>query len=159
MAPIPPHQPTVLLTGCSPGGIGHSMAAHFAALGYHVFATLREPSRLHSDALAALSNVEILELDVTAPATIARCREVVALRAGNRLDVLVNNAGVECNCPLLDTDLDEARRLFEVNVWGPLAVVQAFAPLLVAAQGTVFNQSSIDAELNMVWAGGYRSDS
>ncbi len=142
---------TVLITGCSTGGIGWAMAKNFHQRGFYVFATARNPSKTAD--LAELSDIEILELDVTVPKTIAQCKEIVAKRTDGSLDVLVNNAGVEFNSPLLDTDVAEAKRLYDVNVWGPLAMVQAFAPLLIEAKGVVFNQSSIDGALNMVWAG------
>ena len=142
---------TVLITGCSTGGIGWAMAKNFHQRGFYVFATARNPSKTAD--LAELSDIEILELDVTVPRTIAQCKEIVAKRTGGSLNVLVNNAGVEFNSPLLDTDVAEAKRLYDVNVWGPLAMVQAFAPLLIKAKGVIFNQSSIDGALNMVWAG------
>jgi 1-acylglycerone phosphate reductase len=142
---------SVLITGCSTGGIGWAMAKTFHQRGFHVFATARDLSRTGN--LAELEGIEILELDVTILKSIAQCKEIVTKRTGGRLDVLVNNAGVEFNSPLLDTDLDEAKMLFDVNVWGPIAMVQAFAPLLVETKGVVFNQSSIDGALNMVWAG------
>lgn len=142
---------TVLITGCSADGIGWAMAKDFHQRGFYVFATARTPSKTGN--LAELSDVEILELDVTVPRTIQQCKEIVAKRTGGTLDVLVNNAGVEFNSPLLDTEIAEAKALYDVNVWGPLAVVQAFAPLLIEAKGVVYNQSSIDAALNMVWAG------
>ncbi|USP82232.1 hypothetical protein yc1106_09506 [Curvularia clavata] len=143
---------TVLITGCGPKGIGSAMAKHFCAQNYYVFATTRNLSTSTDSSLASLPDIEMLELDVTLPHTIARCKDIVAKRTGGKLDVLVNNAGVEFNSPLLDTDIAEAKRLFDVNVWGLLEMVQAFAPLLVEAGGMVFNQSSIDAELSMVWA-------
>jgi 1-acylglycerone phosphate reductase len=146
---------TVLITGCSTGGIGWAMAKNFHQRGFYVFATARDPSKAAH--LAKLKDIEVLELDVTIPKTIAQCKEVVAKRTGGSLDILVNNAGVEFNSPLLDTDVDEAKRLYDVNVWGPLAMVQAFAPLLISARGVVYNQGSIDAALNMVWAGNLRS--
>jgi 1-acylglycerone phosphate reductase len=142
---------TVLITGCSTGGIGWAMAKNFHQREFYVFATARDPSKAAD--LAKLNDVEVLELDVTIPKTITQCKEIVAKRTGGSLDILVNNAGVEFNSPLLDTDVDEAKRLYEVNVWGPLAMVQAFAPLLINAKGVVYNQGSIDAALNMVWAG------
>ena len=143
---------TVLITGCSTGGIGWAMAKSFHQRGFYVFATGRNPSKTAAD-LAQLSDIEMLELDVTVPETITQCKEIVSQRTSGRLDVLVNNAGVEFNAPLLDTDIAEAKRLFDVNVWGPLIVTQAFAPLLIEAKGVVYNQSSIDGALNMVWAG------
>ncbi|KAF7590224.1 hypothetical protein BBP40_003155 [Aspergillus hancockii] len=145
----------VLITGCSTGGIGWAMAKTFHQRGFYVFATARNPSKMAD--LAELDDIEILELDVTVPKTIAQCKEIVAKRTGGSLDVLVNNAGVEFNSPLLDTDVAEAKRLYDVNVWGPLAMVQAFAPLLIEAKGVVSNQSSIDGALNMVWAGIFAS--
>ncbi|KAJ5146873.1 uncharacterized protein N7443_001527 [Penicillium atrosanguineum] len=146
---------TVLITGCSTGGIGWAMAKSFQQRGFYVFATARDPSKAAD--LAELENVEVLELDVTIPTTIAQCKEIVTKRIDGSLDILVNNAGAEFNCPLLDTDIAEAKRLYDVNVWGPLAMVQAFAPLLIEAKGVVFNQSSIDGALNMVWAGIFAS--
>jgi 1-acylglycerone phosphate reductase len=142
---------TVLITGCSTGGIGWAMAKNFHQRGFYVFATARDPSKATD--LAELNDIEILELDVTVPKTIARCKEIVMKRTGGSLDVLVNNAGVEFNSPLLDTDVAEAKRLYDVNVWGPLAMVQAFASMLINAKGVIYNQSSIDGALNMVWAG------
>ena len=146
---------TVLITGCSAGGIGWAMAKVFQKRGYHVFATARDPSKAVD--LSKLDEVEVLELDVTIPQTIAKCKDIVTKRTGGKLDVLVNNAGVEIQSPLLDVDIAEAKALYDVNVWGPLAVTQAFAPLLIKAKGVVFNQSSIDAVLSMAWAGIFAS--
>lgn len=142
---------SVLITGCSTGGIGWAMAKIFHGRGFHVFATARDPAKVGD--LSDLSDVEILELDVTIPQTISQCRDAVAKRTGGKLDVLVNNAGVDLQSPLLDVDIAEAKSLWDVNVWGPLAMVQAFAPLLIQAKGVISNQSSIDAVLNMAWAG------
>ncbi|KAF2804124.1 NAD(P)-binding protein [Mytilinidion resinicola] len=146
---------TVLITGCSTGGIGWAMTKVFLERGFHVFATARDPSKAAD--LSALSNVDILELDVTVPQTISQCKDTVTKRTGGKLDVLVNNAGVELQTPLLDVDITEAKKLYDVNVWGPLALVQAFAPLLIEAKGLVVNQSSIDAVLSMAWAGVFAS--
>ncbi len=94
---------TVLITGCSTGGIGWAMVKRFHERGFHVFATARDPSKAAD--LSELSNVEILELDVTVPQTILQCKDTVAKRTGGKLDVLVNNAGVEFVSPLLDVDV------------------------------------------------------
>lgn len=146
---------TVLITGCSTGGIGWAMAKIFHERGFYVFATARDISKAVD--LSELSDVEILMLDVTVPQTISQCKNAVAKRTGGKLDVLINNAGVEFVSPLLDVDVAGAKRLYDVNVWGPLAIVQAFAPLLIEAKGIISNQSSIDAALSMVWAGIFAS--
>ncbi|KAM7191811.1 NADPH-dependent 1-acyldihydroxyacetone phosphate reductase [Rhypophila sp. PSN 637] len=146
---------TVLITGCTTGGIGWAMAKVFHSRGYYVFATVRGGQASKAEGLTELGDVEILDLDVTDTDTISRAKDVVAKRTGGRLDVLMNNAGAEFVCPLLDTDIAEAKKLFDVNVWGPLAMVQAFAPLLVAAQGIISNHTSIASVLPLVWAGAY----
>lgn len=146
---------TVLITGCSNGGIGWAMAKSFRNRGYLVFATVRDTSKATD--LAQLPEIEVLELDVTDSQTISRCRDTVTKRTNGRLDVLVNNAGIEVQSPLLDVDIAAAKQLYDVNVWGPLAMTQAFAPLLIKARGVVFNQSSIDAVLSMAWAGIFAS--
>jgi 1-acylglycerone phosphate reductase len=69
--------------------------------------------------------------------------------------VLVNNAGAEFVCPLLDVDIAESKKLYDVNVWGPLAMVQAFAPLLIEAKGVISNHTSVSCVLPLVWSGAF----
>ena len=142
---------TVLITGCSAGRIGWAMTKVFHERGCYVFATLRDPTK--AVGLAEMGDVEVLELDVTINETILRCKETDTKRTGGALDVLINNAGAEFVCPLLDTGIKEAKKLYDMNVWGPLAIVQAFAPLLTEAKGIISNHSSIAAGLPMVWTG------
>jgi 1-acylglycerone phosphate reductase len=142
---------TVLITGCSAGGIGATMTKAFSDLDYHVFATLRDTAKAGS--LAQMANVEILQLEVTSRESIEQCVLDVQKRTGGTLDVLVNNAGADFVIPLLDTSIEEAKKLYDVNVWGILATTQAFAPLLIKAKGTVCNISSIAATMPLAWAG------
>ena len=147
---------TVLITGCSEGGLGFALAKAFADAGYHVFASARNPSKAAS-LTGGSPHIELLQLDVTSAESIAACAANVHERtskAGRRgLDVLVNNAGVGLIMPLLDTPIQEGRKLYEVNVWGMLAVTQAFAPLLLEAKGVVLNISSIAGAVRMAWQG------
>ncbi|KAG9520867.1 hypothetical protein KCU93_g7553, partial [Aureobasidium melanogenum] len=146
---------TVLVTGCSAGGIGAAMTKAFSDQGYHVFATLRNTSK--AGTLAQLANVEILQLEVTSHESIEQCVLEVQKRTGGTLDVLVNNAGADFVIPLLDASIEEAKRLYDVNVWSILATTQAFAPLLIKAKGTVCNISSIAATMPLAWSGVYSS--
>ncbi|KAK3376220.1 hypothetical protein B0T24DRAFT_618253 [Lasiosphaeria ovina] len=153
-SPAPPK--TVLVTGCSDGGLGAALALAFARENFRVFATARDPARV--TAAGSHANIEVLRLDVTSAESIAACAAEVSGRTGGRgLDVLVNNAGAIFVLPLLDTAVADARRLFEVNVWGMLAVTQAFAPLLITAKGTVLNISSLAGAAKMAWQGVYNS--
>ena len=140
----PPTPKYALVTGCSEGGIGSSLALAFARTSYHVFATARSLAKIQH--FASVPNVSLLTLDVTSSESIAACVAAVKEQTqGKGLDVLCNNSGRGYAGPLMDADLDEGRRMFEVNFWGVLAVTQGFGELLVQARGTVVNISSIAA--------------
>ena len=82
---------TVLITGCSPGGIGHALAKAFHSRGlHHVFATARNEKAL-ADLTAV--GIEALSLEVTSPEAILELKRHVFERTGGSLDYLVNNAG------------------------------------------------------------------
>lgn len=160
------HQPTVLITGCSRGGIGDALALEFAARGYHVFAGLRNPSKANdytssltpssSESSTAAGHVEVVTLDVTSSASIKSLVDDLSTRLPDgKLDVLVNNAGQGFSGPLIEADLDAARKLYEVNFWAPLAMAQAFLPMLVKAKGKVVNVSSVGSILTIPWIGAY----
>lgn len=104
---------TALITGCSDGGLGAAMCRALLEKDYHVFATLRNTSK--AGTLTTLSDVEILELDVTSEESIAQCAEAVRQRTGGTLDMLVNNAGRDYVTPLLDADIKKAKKFFDVN--------------------------------------------
>lgn len=145
---------TVLVTGCSAGGLGVAFAQAFQGAGCHVFATARNPSKI-PDSLTSLPHVEVLALDVTSAESISSCVSEIKTRTENRLDVLVNNAGWGILMPLLDTSIEEAKGVFDVNFWGVLAMVKACAPLLINARGVVVNISSIAGVLALPWQGMY----
>jgi 1-acylglycerone phosphate reductase len=137
---------TVLITGCSTGGIGHALALTFQKHGLIVFASARNVSSMSS--LSDLPNVHLISLDVTSSASIADAFLAVKAKTGGKLDYLVNNAGRGYSMPALDVDIEEGKRLFDTNFWGVLRMVQAFSPLLMEAKGTVVNIGSIVAYLH-----------
>ena len=142
-----------LITGCSQGGIGDAMARQFADRGHHVFAAVRNPSRAAD--YSNVEDIEVVKLDVT---SLESVHNLVAdlksrLPDGNKLDILINNAGFGATGPLIEADLATAKRLYDVNVLGLLAVTQAFAPMLIAANGKVVNISSVGGILAMPWGG------
>ncbi|RDH27537.1 putative hydroxybutyrate dehydrogenase [Aspergillus welwitschiae] len=140
-------QKTVLITGCSDGGIGSALSKAFQARGFHVFATGRSKQRLAH--LEALKDVTLLELDVTSSASIDTAYEAVKHQTGGQLDYLVNNAGVMSIMPSLDIDIRQAKELFDTNFWGVLAMVQKFSPLLISAKGCITNICSISGFINV----------
>jgi NAD(P)-dependent dehydrogenase (short-subunit alcohol dehydrogenase family) len=140
-------QQTVLVTGCSAGGIGAAIAQELARHGHHVYATARTASKIPTE-ISELPNVTVLQLDVTSTESVRAAAQAVP-----RLDVLVNNAGQGYTMPLLDLDIDHAQRLHDTNVWGAIRTIQAFAGLLIASQGRVVNISSVGAVVNTPWIG------
>ncbi|KIW61932.1 hypothetical protein PV05_01998 [Exophiala xenobiotica] len=133
---------SVLITGCSAGGIGGGLAQAFHEKGYHVFATARTPSKI-SRSLTKAPNVTVLTLDVLSSLSIAAAVESVSKVTGGKLDVLVNNSGSLMVMPALDVSIAEGKKLFDTNYWALLAMIQAFAPLLVKAKGYVVNNTSV----------------
>ncbi|KAH2706517.1 hypothetical protein KXV24_002059 [Aspergillus fumigatus] len=130
-----PTTKSILITGCSANSIGAALALSLAKRGHHVFATARSPAKIPSP-LTTLSNVTLLQLDVTSPASVAAAVQAVQDH-GHGLDVLVNNAGAGYTVPLLDADLEHAKRVYETNVWGVVRMIQGFADLLVARRGRI----------------------
>lgn len=147
-----PSSKTVLITGCSSKGIGAALALEIAKRGHTVFATARNPAKIPSE-LTSLSNVQVLTLDVTSGTSVHEAVEAVKSHGEGRLDVLVNNAGVGYTMPLLDVDIDEAKKLHDVNVWGCLQVTQGFADLLIESKGRVVMMSSVGGVTNTPWIG------
>ncbi|PLN81898.1 oxidoreductase [Aspergillus taichungensis] len=147
--------PTALITGCSDGGIGSSLAKAFQARGVHVFATARKLSKMTG--LEGLPNVTRLELDVESPSSVAAAKEtVIAATSGDgRLNYLVNNSGVSINFPAVETDINDARKLFDVNFWGVVSVTNAFLPLLIPCNGTIINNASIGGAMYLPWGSFY----
>ncbi|KAI1080791.1 putative hydroxybutyrate dehydrogenase [Whalleya microplaca] len=144
---------TVLITGCSDGGIGSALALTFQQRGFHVFATARDPSKMTS--LDGLSNVTLLTLDVVKSADIKAAVEAVTKQTGGTLNYLISNAGRNHFMPILDEDLDTVRNLFEINFIGPIALTKAFAPLLIKAKGMMVYITSISGYLNIPYMGTY----
>jgi 1-acylglycerone phosphate reductase len=137
----PPAPPLIaLITGCTPGGIGHALALDLASRpGWRVIATARRKDQLK--ALAELA--ETLELDVSSQKSIDAAKKQVDRLTHKGVDVLVNNAGVNVKGTVLDTDMAAIERLMAVNVQGTIAVTKTFAPAMAAKRrGLIVNVGS-----------------
>jgi 1-acylglycerone phosphate reductase len=100
-----------------------------------------------------------LAMDVTDQQSIDRAVATIQQASEGQVHVLVNNAAIFNLMPLADVDISDGQRLFDVNFFGALRVIQSFLPLLIAANGTaiVANVSSISAIMHPVWQGMYAS--
>lgn len=140
---------SVLITGCSAGGIGSAIAYEYQRLGYHVLVSARNPSKISTE-LSSLPHITIIKLDVCSDQSIDSAMKEVSKVAGGKLDLLINNAGSSLTCPALDTSLEDARQQFELHFIAPLACTKAFLPLLVRGDNpVVVNNSSIAGETNL----------
>src|SRR5262249_13082298 len=144
---------TVLVTGAS-SGIGRASALLLVENGFRVLAAVRKPvdgERLQADAGVELYPVI---MDVTDGGSIqAAVAHVSAHLAGGNLDGLVNVAGIGLSAPLEYVSQEELRRLFDVNVFGQLAVIQAFLPMLHRSRGRIVNMSSVGAHIAIPFGG------
>lgn len=140
---------TVLITGCSAGGVGAAVASALAKRSHHVFATARQVGKIPLE-LANLANVTVLPLDIASPESLAQAVEAVKA-SGKQLDVLFNNAGAGYSMPILDVDIDRAKQVYEVNVWGSLRIIQVFSPLIIQSKGRIVNMSTCGCAVNTPW--------
>jgi 1-acylglycerone phosphate reductase len=140
----PPNPPPIyiLITGISPGGLGDALTTELLKHpNTHILAT--GLSLTHLSHLPSSPRISKLELDVTSPTSISTALQTTTTITSGRLNYLINNAGYGYMMPLLDASPQAVQKNFDVNVFGLLAVTQAFFPLLREAKGTVVNQCSI----------------
>jgi NAD(P)-dependent dehydrogenase (short-subunit alcohol dehydrogenase family) len=100
-------------------------------------------------ALADLQNTTLLVLDVGNSEQTSAAVEAVKKETGGTLDILINNAGRNHFSPVLDIDIAAAKNVYETNLWGPLAMIQAFVPLVIKAKGTIVSVTSISGYVNL----------
>lgn len=136
---------TVFITGANKG-IGYETARQLGKQGYFVFLGARSEEK-GQEAVRRLGEegveAEYIAIDVANPSTIAEAAGTVASRTSS-LDVLINNAGLSVggNVPS-EQNMEEIRKVYEVNVFGPIQTIQALLPLLKKAPlGRIVNVSS-----------------
>jgi NAD(P)-dependent dehydrogenase (short-subunit alcohol dehydrogenase family) len=127
----------VLVTGAS-SGIGRATAEVLARRGHMVFGTARTPERV-----APIPGVTLVPLDVTDEASVKRGVQKILKSHGN-IDVLVNNAGSAVLGAFEETSVEQAKALFDTNVFGVVRTSQAVLPSMRAQRsGLIINVSSV----------------
>lgn len=141
MSPKP--RPVVLITGAS-SGIGHATALALAARGWIVYGAARRVDRMQE---LEAAGCQVIAMDVTDDASLRAGVDRI-IREQRRVDVLVNNAGYGSYGALEDVPIDEARRQFEVNVFGLARLSQLVIPTMRAlGRGRIINVSSIGGRI------------
>ncbi|KAL3613422.1 hypothetical protein CASFOL_042685 [Castilleja foliolosa] len=146
-------KPVVVITGCSGGGIGHALALEFAAREFLVVATALS--------LATVSDLQddprffVQELDVSSDESVRHALSTVLERFG-RIDVVVNNAGIQCVGPIAEVPISAIEQTFNTNVFGSLRLIQAVVPHMASRKkGKIANVGSVTALAPVPWAGAY----
>lgn len=138
---------TAVVTGAS-SGIGWASVARMVQADWTVFATVRKEEDAAHLGSEFGDSVSPVLMDVTNRESIAgAARQVAAKLNGHGLDGLVNVAGVGRVAPVECMSEADLREVFEINLFGQLAVTQAFLSLLRQAPGRIVNITSIGAHI------------
>jgi NAD(P)-dependent dehydrogenase (short-subunit alcohol dehydrogenase family) len=147
------HRDEIMVVSGASTGMGAATARKLASRGYHVLAGVRRER--DGDAIRT-GGIEPVILDVTRPEHIQALADRIAADPDRRpLRTLINNAGISVNGPVEALPLEEWRGLFEVNLFGHVAVTQALLPFLHRSHGRIVNISSVGGKVAMATYGAY----
>ena len=133
----------ILVTGAS-SGIGKESAKQLIKEGHTVYAAARRIEKMQD--IKELGGYP-MEMDITNEDDIQRIVDEIIEKEG-KIDVLFNNAGYAIYGAVEDITIDEARRQFEVNIFGLASLTQKVLPYMRAKRsGTIINTSSIGGKI------------
>ena len=133
-------KPVWFITGCSTG-FGRELARYVLERGYPTVVTARNPGEVKD--LAARGEALVLKLDVTSQGQIGAAIKA-AEEKFDHIDVLVNNAGIGYFAAVEESEEDQVRRMFEINVFGLSRMIHAALPgMRNRREGFIVNFSSI----------------
>jgi NAD(P)-dependent dehydrogenase (short-subunit alcohol dehydrogenase family) len=143
---------TVAITGAG-SGLGRELALGFSAKGYKVFGTALSESEKNLFASDG-NDINLTITDITKEEEVNNWKEQVSkLLNGDELDLLINNAGVLTPGPMEVLPLSAVRREFEINVFGSLATIHAFLPLLRQSKGRIVQIGSMTGHFPVPFSG------
>lgn len=124
----------VIVTGTN-SGFGRLISETLARNNFVVFATMRELHGRNAKAAGDLrelarrtsQSLHVLELDVTSDSSVDACVAEVLHTAG-RVDVLINNAGFGYGCLTETCTIEQTKKIFDTNVFGPMRTIRAVLP-------------------------------
>jgi len=140
--------PSVLVTGAG-RGIGLAITQHMSERGWDVYATARSDADL--ERLDRLDRVHAVPLEITDRTSIAG----LAAHLPDRLNGVVNSAGIIVNGPVESLSLDDLSRQLDVNVIAQIGVTQAVLPRIRASRGRIVFMSSVSGLITLPGSGAY----
>jgi NAD(P)-dependent dehydrogenase (short-subunit alcohol dehydrogenase family) len=144
--------PAVLISGAS-RGIGRATALRLVGAGWDVYATVRRSEDGEELRAEAGERLHVLEVDVASDEQIAALADDLP----DRLDAIVNNAGIVVSGPLESLSADDLREQFEVNVVGAVALTNLVLPKLRASRGRIVFLSSLSGRISTPMTGAYNA--
>lgn len=147
---------TVLITGAS-SGIGEATAKAFSKEGSNLVLIARSSDNLRQVANGLNTTNLIIPADITQNETVKHVIDQT-LSTFNTIDILINNAGMGLSSFVEEMNVDDLRKLFELNVFAPLVLTQAVLPSMIASgSGKIINVSSMITRIVTPGSGGYRA--
>jgi len=147
---------SAFITGAATG-IGEALVVRLQREDWQVFAGYRNnpPDQAR---WFGMPNVNALACDVTDGDQVVAATNLVSERTGGKLDLLINNAGYSPREGVIEAaNMNEYRRAFEVNFWGPVQMVQAMTPLLRQSKGRIINTTSAQVYITIPMYSAYPS--
>jgi NAD(P)-dependent dehydrogenase (short-subunit alcohol dehydrogenase family) len=150
---------TVIVTGTSKG-IGMETALAFGRAGYRVFATMRNLSgateltqKIKDESL----NVSISEMDVDSDESVKKCIDAIYKETDNdKIDVLVNNAGIEYHGSVEEMDMSDIKAIMDTNYFGVIRCAKGVLPQMRKDRsGCIINVSSVAGHISSSPLGAY----
>lgn len=139
----------ILITGAS-SGLGKSIAQYLSEKGFKVYGTSRNP--IHEEL-----NFKMLQLDVRDLNSIQTCIQEL-LSQEDKIDILINNAGVGITGPLEEIPMEEIKNNFETNLFGPLSLIKEVLPYMRSQKsGLIINITSIAGYMGLPFRSVYSS--
>ncbi len=139
----------VLITGCS-SGLGRALCEALPREQYYIVATARKEETLECLSVDLKMALDVCDLEGRKQVVEKVCRQT------GRIDVLINNAGYSVRAAMEELSLEELRKMYEVNVYGCIGMMQAVLPQMRRqGSGRILNIGSISGRMTGIVNGGY----
>lgn len=147
----------VLVTGAS-GGLGYNLVQSLCEKGHRVWAAVRKPEVMQALQSKYPDLLTIVKLDMTNSSDVEQIFSQIHAKLDSTKEfVLVNNAGIAVGSPVESLPIEEWRNLYEINLFGPIRLIQKFLPLLRKTKGRIVNVGSISGRISTPFLAPYSS--